>query len=186
MEEKNKKEKGMTKTKKEGLRVLVTALIIILMILSATGGYLVGASKIIRVVDNKKSECIKEVNRVVEEVKEEAKLVEETTTEVKEDNNVNVTPSVAPKCTGTYFVNNDKSQGEYILKEDGTYQVTGQENSGVFFIKENTIVFVEHKHTTGPIDQDPIYYNPKSYLILDDCSKIMLAQGHTSADLTRQ
>lgn len=186
MEEKSKKEKSMTKTKKEGLRVLVTALIVVLMILSAAGGYLVGASKIITVVDNKKSECIKEVNRAVEEVKEEAKEVKEETTEVKEANDVNVTPSVAPKCTGTYYVNNDKTQGEYILKEDGTYQVTGKEEFGVFFVKSNTIVFVEQKHTTGPIDQDPIYYNPKSYLILDDCSKIMLAQGHTSADLTRQ
>lgn len=186
MEEKSKKEESMSKQNKEGLRVLVTALIVVLLGLAAAGGYLIGSSKIITVVNNKKSECIKEVNRAVEEVKEETKSLEETTAEVKEDNNANVTSSVAPKCTGTYYVNNDKTQGEYILKEDGTYQVTGKEEFGVFFVKSNTIVFVEQKHTTGPIDQDPIYYNPKSYLILNDCSKIMLAQGHTSADLTRQ
>lgn len=57
----------------------------------------------------------------------------------------------------------------------------------MFTINENTITFIEMKHTTGPRKEDPIYYNPKSYLIYDDCSRIRLTESgsHISAFLEK-
>ena len=162
MEEKNKKEKGMTKTKKEGLRVLVTALIIILMILSAAGGYLVGTSKIIRVVDNKKSECIKEVNRAVEEAKEETQNNNSTEVTTATENNNNSCAETRV-CEGTFkgqvpvlsdVRTNEKTYGEINLQlnQDGTFEESTQFNkeSGKYIIIDNTLLLYTLPHTTAP------------------------------------
>ena len=91
------------------------------------------------------------------------------------------------KCYGTYYVNGDKNSGVYILKEDGSYVVENKEEAGVFTINENTITFIIRKHTTGPRNEDPVFTDPKSYLISDDCSRIRLTDSgsHVSATLDK-
>ncbi len=43
------------------------------------------------------------------------------------------------------------------------------------------------KHTTGPRNEDPVFTDPKSYLISDDCSRIRLTDSgsHVSATLDK-
>ena len=109
---------------------------------------------------------------------------EETTTKTIEE--CNAKPSKS-KCYGTYYVNGEQSEGTYIFNEDGTWKVVNSEQGGVFTINENTITMIESKHTVGPREEDPYYYNPKSYLISDDCSNIRLYESgsHTGASLEK-
>ena len=102
-------------------------------------------------------------------------------------NETNKSLSSKARCYGTYYVNGSASDGIYTLNEDGTWKVENQEKYGVFVINENTITFIESKHVTGPREEDPIYYNPKSYLISDDCSTIRLTESgaHVSASLDK-
>ncbi|MBQ6323400.1 MAG: hypothetical protein IJI22_01030 [Bacilli bacterium] len=152
----------MTKQKKDGLRVLVTALIVILLALSAAGGYLIGSSKIVTVLNNKKSECIKEVNRVVEEVKEER----------QNDNSTEGTTVAENKCDScaktricegvfkgevavlTDARTKEKTFGEMKLQlnQDGTFEESTQYNkeSGKYMIIDNTLLLYTLPHTTGP------------------------------------
>lgn len=164
---------------KNGSKGLVVLVIILLLACIGMGCY-IGYDKILS--DNK---CITKENSKSET---NSKNEEETTTEKEtattEESNIN---STKVKCYGTYYVNGDKNNGVYILKEDGTYRVENQENAGVFTINENTITMIESKHTVGPREEDPYYYNPKSYLISDDCSRIRLTESgsHTSAYLEK-
>jgi len=150
-----KKEKGLTQVSKDGLRVLVTALIAVLMIISAAGGYLVGTSKMVNVIDTKKSECVKEVNRVAEEVKEESK---EAT--IENDSNSCAETRV---CEGTFkgqvvvlsnARTNEKTYGEMKLQlnQDGTFEESTQyaKESGKYIIIDNTLLLYSLPHTSGP------------------------------------
>ncbi len=161
-----------------------TGLVIILAILVVALGSYIGYDKLLK----------KETVNVTEKTpkKETGTKNEIESTEKEEDtdeNNkeTNETSAQKAKCYGTYYINGNMAEGIYTLKEDGTYKVENQETMGVFTINENTITFIEMKHTVGPREEDPIYYNPKSYLIYDDCSTIRLTEAgsHVSATLEK-
>ena len=169
MEEQKKRSKGLV-------------VIVIILLLACIGmGCYIGYDKFLS--DNK---CITKENSKSEtnSKNEKQTITEQTQTETKEESN---TTTSKARCYGTYYVNGDKNSGVYTLKEDGTWNVENSEQAGVFTINENTITMIERKHTVGPREEDPYYYNPKSYLILDDCSKIRLTESgsHISATLDK-
>ncbi len=155
---------------------------IIILVAGVAGWYLGKGS----IIESQKSDANKNIseksNTSSDENIETSKENEQVTEEVKTKEEVK-----KAKCYGTYYVNGNKEDGEYQLTEDGKYNVVGEEKYGVFAIYENTIVFLTSKHTVGPREEDPIYYDPKSYLISDDCSKITLTEpgSHVSAYLTK-
>lgn len=164
----------------------VIAIVVLTILVLALGGY-IGYDKFLSknvtetstTEKNSKSET--DVNNEIENSKNEENNKEDN------QNEAIVSNSNKAKCYGTYYVNGNISDGVYILNKDGTYQVENQETFGVFTINENTITFIEKKHTTGPREEDPIYYNPKSYLISDDCTRIRLTESgsHVSAYLEK-
>ena len=191
--------KQPNKKKGKGSSVII---IILLLVILGLGGY-IGYNKFL----NKESKS-NDTNEVKKEKKTEENTTEENTTEkntTEEENKTtedtktneenkntdnkntsNETTSKA-KCYGTYYVNGNVNEGTYLLKEDGTFEIKNEEKTGIFTINENTITFIERKHITGPRNEDPVYYNPQSYLIYDDCSKIRLTESgsHTSAWLQK-
>lgn len=169
--------------KKKGSKVGVI-LSIILIIAAGLGGWFVGKINTDK-VEKEKIECQKELKQEktkAEEVKEETPEETQSTTE----KTTVVNSAVDTKCVGTYYVNGSATE-KYILKEDGTYRVEGQEEAGVFFTKDNTITFIKMKHTVGPKEEDPYYYDPQTYLKSDDCQTIRLTEAgsHTSAELKK-
>ena len=187
MEEESKKEKSMSKQKKEGLRVLVTALIVVLLGLAAAGGYLVGSSKIITVVNKKKSECIKEVNRAVEEVKDE--------TPVSENNNNNCAKTRV--CEGIFkgqvpvlsdVRTNEKTYGEMKLQlnQDGTFEESTQYNkeSGKYIIIDNTLLLYTLPHTTGPDSNGELALH-RALTINNECTIVSGMISDSPAQLTK-
>lgn len=179
--------------KKKNGKGAIIVIVILLILVIALGGY-IGYDKFLS-KDSKSTNTTEKNSKNETNTKNEIQNTETNTkNEIQntEDNEnikteTNEYSSNKVKCYGTYYVNGDANQGIYTLKEDGTYQVQNEENFGVFTINENTITFIEMKHTTGPRDEDPIYHNPKSYLIYDDCSKIRLTEpgSHTSASLDK-
>lgn len=171
------------KKKNKGTIATIVILSILVIALSCYIGYDVFLSK-----HNVSTNTIEENSKNKTSTEDEVKYIEDNENS-KESQTIesNEDSSKKEKCYGTYHINNDATQGIYTLREDGTYQVENQENSGVFTINENTITFIEKKHTTGPREEDPIFYNPKSYLISDDCSKIRLTDSgsHVSAFLIK-
>lgn len=166
------------KKKVNGTTIVIVTLLIIVVALCGYIGYDKLVSKNITKENYTSETKEKENGKVTNEISNS------TTSEEKEE--CESQPNKA-RCYGTYYVNGNKNEGVYILKEDGTYQVENQEQFGVFVIHENTITFINMKHTTGPREEDPIYNEPKSYLIYDDCSKIRLTESgsHTSAYLVK-
>ena len=167
-------------------KVSVFGIVISIILVATAGvcGWFLGNQQMSS-LKSEKVECEKNLENVRKEVSDSTSGDEVA----GKDNSSSVDGSstlAAARCYGTYFVNNDESQGKYILSEDGKYQVVDKEDFGVFVIHENTITFIRMKHTTGPRDQDPIYTDPKSYLISDDCSTITLLSGHVSATLNKQ
>ena len=169
----------MEEKKKSNAGLIV--LVVILLLACIGMGCYIGYDKFLS--DNK---CITEEKskRETNSKNEKQTIIEQTQTETKEESN---TTSSKVRCYGTYYVNGDKNIGVYTLKEDGTWNNENSEQYGVFTINENTITMIEEKHTVGPREEDPYYYNPKSYLISDDCSKIRLTESgsHTSATLDK-
>lgn len=169
----SKEKDSVEKVEKKSFIVLVTVLIVVLLGVFGLGGWLIGAMK---VINSYSAQCVSReddsqgTNSVGADEVETAKC-----------------EATSAKCYGTYYVNGNKDDGEYILKEDGTYKVVGQEEAGVFVIHSNTITFIQMKHTAGPIDQDAIYTNPKSYFISEDCSSIRFTPygSDTSAGLIK-
>lgn len=147
---------------------LIIIIVILLIICIAMGAF---------IIINKDNLTAKSNTSITE--KNEKK---KTTEKIIKENDCN-----KQRCYGTYYVNGDSNDDAYILKEDGTYHVENQEKKGVFIINENTITMIESKHTVGPRNEDPFYYNPQSYLISDDCSKIRLtdSDSHISAYLEK-
>ena len=177
------------KKKNNGSVIIITILAVLVVGLA---GY-IGYDKLLNkesVKTNKTEEKTKNEDnnkKTTEETKsvEETKNVEETKT-IENTNTTNEISNKA-KCYGTYYVNGNATEGIYILKEDGNFEVKNTEKAGVFIINENTITFIKRKHTTGPRNEDPVYEDPQSYLIYEDCSKIRLTESgsHTSAWLEK-
>ena len=164
------------KQEKKGGNKLILPLIVTILIIIALFGY----------ICYEKGKAANKTVTTTEETKKEANTKEEVKSEESEEIEECICEKEKPKCYGTYYINGDATQGIYRLNEDGTYKVEGQEDAGVFTIHDNTISFMAMKHTTGPRDVDPIYNTSKNYVISDDCSKIVLASGDTSASLEKQ
>lgn len=194
---------------KEKKKLPILALITPLFVgLAAVGGWYVGQMNVDKAVKEETTKCTKQLESAkADSSKEAAGLNQESITNTQEntqsttntqENTQSTTGSQEviqsssteekARCYGTYYVNGDANEGKYILTEDGKYNVEGKEIFGVFVIHENTITFIVRKHTTGPVDKDPFYYNPKSYLISDDCSMITLTEpgSHVAAGLVKQ
>lgn len=159
---------------KKNNALLVTTIILAILVASL-GGYIVYDKLLKEEKTDVTEKKEKDVEELEKEDEEEVEVEEEKTDEQEQDaDKDNCLQASTVKCFGTYYVNGDINQGVYHLNADGTYNVENKEESGVFTINENTITFIQMKHTTGPRDLDPIYTNPTSYLIADDCSKIWL------------
>lgn len=159
------------KQEKKNNSILVTCLVIVLMIACGFGGWLLGAMKI---ADKCK-------NNVVEQQKTKTED-ENVTEENSEESETTVVEKSKPKCYGTYL--SEDGSKKWTLREDGTFVVEGSEYFGVYVINQNTITFIESKHTTGPREKDPVYYNPKSYLISEDCQKIVVKSDNNQTQYT--
>ena len=162
------------KREKKNNSILVTCLVIALMIVCGFGGWLLGAMKIAdkcknnNVVEQQKSNN----EETIDNSSENSESTKEETTTVAEESK--------PKCYGTYYSEGLPDTEEWVLKEDGTFILKGHEYFGIYVINSNTITFIESKHTTGPYDQDPIYSGGKSYLISDDCERIVIRKDDST------
>ena len=164
--------------KNKNSKGLVVAVIILSVLVVLLGAY-IGYDKFLN-----KEETIQSENK---EKNINSTKSETTKTDESEETGKTTNSQTTVKCYGTYYENGDMNGSKYILNENGTYSVEGEEEFGAFTINENTITFIQMKHTTGPRDEDPIYENPRSYLISDDCSTIRLtpAGSEISAELKK-
>ena len=164
--------------KNKNSKGLVVAVIILSVLVVLLGAY-IGYDKFLN-----KEETIQSENK---EKNSNSTKSETTKTDESEETGKTTNSQTTVKCYGTYYENGDMNGSKYILNENGTYSVEGEEEFGAFTINENTITFIQMKHTTGPRDEDPIYENPRSYLISDDCSTIRLtpAGSEISAELKK-
>ena len=177
------------KIEKKQSKALLIILIVLLFLFAAlgssVGGYLFGKSDINKVIKEKNAECKKKVD---EARKDEASKCDSGSSDQCECDSCESSKCEPekPKCYGTYIQDGTNGKTKWVLQSNGTYAVEGQEKFGVFYIKDNTIIFVESKHTTGDKDKDPVYGNPKAYLISDDCKTITLSSGKIGSKLTKQ
>lgn len=164
---------------------LVVAVVILSVLVVVLGAY-IGYDKFLNKEEIIKSENKEKNSNSTKSETAKTDESEEKTNESEETGKITNSQTTV-KCYGTYYENGDMNGSKYILNENGTYSVEGEEEFGAFTINENTITFIQMKHTTGPRDEDPIYENPRSYLISDDCSTIRLtpAGSEISAELKK-
>ena len=164
--------------KNKNSKGLVVAVIILSVLVVLLGAY-IGYDKFLN-----KEETIQSENKEKNSNSTKSKTAK---TDESEETGKTTNSQTTVKCYGTYYENGDMNGSKYILNENGTYSVEGEEEFGAFTINENTITFIQMKHTTGPRDEDPIYENPRSYLISVDCSTIRLtpAGSEISAELKK-
>ena len=164
---------------------LVVAVVILSVLVVLLGAY-IGYDKFLNKEETIQSENKEKNSNSTKSETAKTDGNEEKTNE-SEETGKTTNSQTTVKCYGTYYENGDMNGSKYILNENGTYSVEGEEEFGAFTINENTITFIQMKHTIGPRDEDPIYENPRSYLISDDCSTIRLtpAGSEISAELKK-
>lgn len=180
------------KTKK-GSMGLVTVLIIVLIVVSAIGGWIVGTSRMVNILEEKNNKVSQKNQEVKENAKDETTEVEEVEQNDKlekaeETTKSNISSSNAPRCTGTYYGKyySKDNQGittnmeyTYVLNEDGTYTANLSnihELKGAFIITENTATFIQLKDTYGDPKESTIYTSV-DYVMSDDCSYMLVDDG---------
>lgn len=171
------------KSSKAPLIILLILLFLFAAVGSSVGGYFFGKKDINKVIKEKNAECKKKVEEARKD--EASKCNPGTCDPCEECKQCDPCEPEKPKCYGTY-TQDGTNKSKWVLQDNGTYAVEGQEKFGIFYIKDNTIIFVESKHTTGDKDKDPIYGNPKAYLISEDCKTITLSTGKIGSKLTKQ